>query len=319
MKASNLKSFAFGFGIAISALGLYALAATLNTFKAGDVVSSSKINENFANLNTGKQDRVAATCVEGSSIRVIAADGTVTCQTDNGGAGSPFQFGATLNGADGAKAGLNVSNTGGTGIQTSGDIGLVAKTTGTTANDNGVFASATNAAAVALRADATGGGVAGEFNGKVKVSGEITSANAVGFNDSFDVSEQAVKAAVTELSSVTLNATAAGFATVTADFLADLAHINGQTDRADFQLSQTSASAIGGNDSARAVISIPASFPTFTAPDSLISPVSLTTTFPVVVGANTFFLNGQANSGVGTRQYSTGLVKMTAIYVPKKY
>lgn len=52
MKASNLKSFALGFGIAISALGLYALAATLNTFKAGDVVSSSKINDNFTNLNT---------------------------------------------------------------------------------------------------------------------------------------------------------------------------------------------------------------------------------------------------------------------------
>jgi hypothetical protein len=30
MKASNLKSFALGFGIAIAALGLYALAATLS-------------------------------------------------------------------------------------------------------------------------------------------------------------------------------------------------------------------------------------------------------------------------------------------------
>ena len=85
MKASNLKSFTLGFGIAIFALGLYALAATLNTFTTGDVVSSSKINENFAALNTSKQDRVAGTCAEGSSIRVIAADGTVTCQTDNGG------------------------------------------------------------------------------------------------------------------------------------------------------------------------------------------------------------------------------------------
>jgi hypothetical protein len=52
MKASNLKSFALGFGIAISALGLYALAATLNTFASGDVVSASKINDNFTNLNT---------------------------------------------------------------------------------------------------------------------------------------------------------------------------------------------------------------------------------------------------------------------------
>jgi hypothetical protein len=51
MKASNLKSFALGFGIAIAALGLYALAATLTTFNPGDVVSSSKINDNFTNLN----------------------------------------------------------------------------------------------------------------------------------------------------------------------------------------------------------------------------------------------------------------------------
>ena len=51
MKASNLKSFALGFGIAISALGLYALAATLTTFKAGDVVSAQLINDNFTNLN----------------------------------------------------------------------------------------------------------------------------------------------------------------------------------------------------------------------------------------------------------------------------
>lgn len=52
MKASNLKSFALGFGIAIAALGLYALAATLTTFKAGDVVSAQLINDNFTNLNT---------------------------------------------------------------------------------------------------------------------------------------------------------------------------------------------------------------------------------------------------------------------------
>jgi hypothetical protein len=79
MKASNLKSFALGFGIAISALGIYALAATLTTFKAGDVVSSSKINDNFAALNTSKQDRVAGTCAVGQTIRSINADGTVVC------------------------------------------------------------------------------------------------------------------------------------------------------------------------------------------------------------------------------------------------
>lgn len=73
MKASNLKSFALGFGIAISALGLYALAATLNTFASGDVVSSSKINENFTNLNT---DVVAA-----STAAVTANTGVTTLNT----------------------------------------------------------------------------------------------------------------------------------------------------------------------------------------------------------------------------------------------
>ena len=51
-KGIHLRSFALGTCIAISALGLYALAATLNIFKEGDVVSSSKINDNFAALNT---------------------------------------------------------------------------------------------------------------------------------------------------------------------------------------------------------------------------------------------------------------------------
>lgn len=51
-QGSKLKAFALGAGLTASALGLYALAATLNTFAPGDVVSSSKINENFTNLNT---------------------------------------------------------------------------------------------------------------------------------------------------------------------------------------------------------------------------------------------------------------------------
>jgi hypothetical protein len=172
MKASNLKSFALGFGIAISALGLYALAATLTTFKAGDVVSAQLINDNFAALNTTKQDRVAGTCAAGSSIRVIAADGTVTCQTDNGGAGSPFQFGATLNGTDVTKDGLTVAHTASTAQLGREKIGVQGSTTGTGVNSVGVLA-VTGSGAIALRADAFGSGVAGEFNGRVALNGNV--------------------------------------------------------------------------------------------------------------------------------------------------
>ena len=170
MKASNLRAFALGFGIAITALGIYALAATLTTFKAGDVISAQLINDNFAL----KQNLVTGTCAAGSSIRVIAADGTVTCQTDNGGAGSPFQFGATLNGTDGTKKGLTVTHTVATAFEGTGNIGVVGKTTGADVDGVGVHAIATNAAAFALVADGAGGtGVAGEFNGVVNVSGNL--------------------------------------------------------------------------------------------------------------------------------------------------
>jgi hypothetical protein len=172
MKASNLKSFALGFGIAVSTLGLYALAATLTTFKAGDVVSAQLINDNFTALNTTKQDRVAGTCAAGSSIRVIAADGTVTCQTDNGGAGSPFQFGATLNGTDATKDGLTVSHSAGFAILGREKIGVQGSTAGTGVNSVGVLAAA-GSGAIALRADAFGTGVAGEFNGKVALNGNV--------------------------------------------------------------------------------------------------------------------------------------------------
>jgi hypothetical protein len=60
------------------------------------------------------QSRVSASCAVGSSIRVIAADGTVTCQVDNGGSGGGGTVSSVATGA-----GL----TGGP-VTTSGTIGL---------------------------------------------------------------------------------------------------------------------------------------------------------------------------------------------------
>jgi hypothetical protein len=62
------------------------------------------------------QSRVSASCAVGSSIRVIAADGTVTCQVDNGGSGGGGTVTSVATGA-----GL----TGGP-VTTSGTIGLAA-------------------------------------------------------------------------------------------------------------------------------------------------------------------------------------------------
>lgn len=50
----------------------------------GPVTSSGTISADTTYL----QRRVSASCAVGSSIRAIAADGTVTCQTDSGGAGT---------------------------------------------------------------------------------------------------------------------------------------------------------------------------------------------------------------------------------------
>ena len=65
---------------------------TMNTFTAGEVISSEDVNQNFQSLSTGlegKQNRVEGVCSEGSSVRAINADGTVECEVDNvGEAGS---------------------------------------------------------------------------------------------------------------------------------------------------------------------------------------------------------------------------------------
>jgi hypothetical protein len=77
---------------------LFSLTATasdvaddaLTTFQSNTTAKSSEVNANFSTLKDAvntKQDKVTGTCPSGQAIREIAADGTITCETDDVGAG----------------------------------------------------------------------------------------------------------------------------------------------------------------------------------------------------------------------------------------
>jgi hypothetical protein len=99
--------------ITIIAFFVWAVAADLPfTFKAGEVISAEQMNQNFAALNGSKQDLVKGTCAAGSSIRVIAPDGSVTCEVDDIGGVTGSAGVEALNGKTGAvtlQAGNNIT------------------------------------------------------------------------------------------------------------------------------------------------------------------------------------------------------------------
>jgi hypothetical protein len=97
MKPRDLKYFALGAIIVASGLSVWAAVSIPNTFVAGTVIKAADVNANFSALKSfvdalevnvnAKQNRVTDTCAAGSSIREIAADGTVTCEADDVGVG----------------------------------------------------------------------------------------------------------------------------------------------------------------------------------------------------------------------------------------
>lgn len=112
--------------VLVCALGVFVLAqVSFNpaNFQAGEVVSASAfndlLNDNFtavgtaiAGLEADKQERVSGTCAEGSAVRVVGSDGSVTCQV-TGTLQLPFH-GSSAPPSDGAILEIGASSPGGT-------------------------------------------------------------------------------------------------------------------------------------------------------------------------------------------------------------
>lgn len=76
----HLKSFALGVSITLAALGVYALAVNLpNTFAAGDVISASKMNENFVALKSSVDSLETASARFGKNTSLAARSSGAEC------------------------------------------------------------------------------------------------------------------------------------------------------------------------------------------------------------------------------------------------
>ncbi len=194
IKGRDLRNFALGAIIVASGLSVWAAVSIPNTFVAGTVIKSAEVNANFTALKTfvdaleaNKQNLVSGTCAAGSSIRAIATDGTVTCQTDNVGGGS-FSFGASVSG-NSAGPGLKVLVTGGLataiyGESTTTGTGVLGKSAGgqgvygwAVAGGDGVFGTASS-----------GNGVSGNASGDSGTAGKFSNSPTTNTAPALDVS-----------------------------------------------------------------------------------------------------------------------------------
>jgi Phage Tail Collar Domain len=76
----NLKSFALGVSATLATLGIYSLAASLpNVFAGGEVISASKMNENFSALKASVEKLEAASAKFGTNTSLAANGAGETC------------------------------------------------------------------------------------------------------------------------------------------------------------------------------------------------------------------------------------------------
>jgi hypothetical protein len=124
--------------LTVLTLFVFALAADVPfIFKAGDVISSEQMNQNFAALNSGKQELIKGTCAAGSAIRSVGADGKVQCEVDDIGNGSNSGVDAinSMTGAVTLQAGTNIT----IDDATPGQIRISASGGGTNTNNHDHF------------------------------------------------------------------------------------------------------------------------------------------------------------------------------------
>jgi Phage Tail Collar Domain len=106
LMTSNLKAFTLGVSLTLASLGLYALAASLpNIFSSGEVISASKMNENFLALKASVDKLEAASARFGTNTSLAANGAGSQCTVGE----VILSAGSVANGMPAAGQILNIS------------------------------------------------------------------------------------------------------------------------------------------------------------------------------------------------------------------